>query len=89
MDVTLGAIDFRGGHIEHVDGRRSVEVAWGPELDVRVATAHDQRRQPTDLEIQPGVDEEARARKRDEQAGLGLDEVRILIAASPSTGRRQ
>ena len=81
VNVTLAAIHLARRNIKHIDGGRCIEVALAAGLDARVARALHERRQPSDLQVEPGIHQQVRLGQRHQQARFGLDEVRILIAA--------
>ena len=64
-----------------------IEIARRADLNLRVAALLDERRQPADLELAADDDQQIGLLQLQDEARLGLDEVRILIAASRSTRR--
>ncbi len=81
VDVAHRAGDLAGGDLEDLRGERGVEVAVRPHLDLRVAALLDERRQPADLQLPAHGHEEVGLGELQDEAGLGLDEVRVLVAA--------
>ena len=61
--------------------QRRVEIAVRARLDLRVAALLDQRRQPADLQLAADDDQQVGLLQLEDEARLGFDEVRILIAA--------
>ena len=82
MDVAHGAGHLARRDVEDLGRRGGVEVAVGAGLDLRVAALLDERREPADLELAPDHDEQVGLRELQDEAGLGLDEVGILVAAA-------
>ena len=80
VDVAHRAVHLGGGHVEDGDRARAVEVAQLAGLDLRVARAEHERRQPTDLQLEPDVQQQIGLVQDQHQARLGLDEVRVLVA---------
>ena len=62
--------------------------AGSARLDPRVAALLHERRQPARFELAPDHDEEIGALQPEDEAGLRLDEVRILVAARDRFDRR-
>ena len=84
MDVAHGAGDLPGGDVEDARALRHVEVPRRPGLDPRVAALLDQRGQPADLELPADDGQQLGAVEQQDEARLGLDEVRVLV--SPRDG---
>ncbi len=78
MDVAHRPIHALARDLEEVDERRDLEVAVAADLDVAVARAGLERRQPADLEREADGDEQVGAREREREVGPGVDEVRVL-----------
>jgi len=55
MDVAHRAVNLGGGNVQHGDRPGAIEVAELTRLDLRVARAEHQRRQPADLQLEPNV----------------------------------
>ena len=88
MDVTHGPRDLCCGDIEDFRRRRNIEVSRGAGLDPGIPALIDERRKPADFELQADHDEQIRFLQLQHEAGLGLDEVRILIAPGDGLGGR-
>ena len=80
MHVAHRARDLAGRDLEDLHGHRRVEVALAARLDLRVAAAGQQRRQPADLELAADDDQQVGAAHRENEARLRINEVRILVA---------
>ena len=78
VDVALGAAE-RGRHLQQVDAGVGGDVAGAALGDLPVAGAVEQRRHP-ELEVEAGGDEQVGVAQHGHEAGLGLDEVGILVA---------
>ena len=81
MDVAFGAGDDASGNFEDAGEARGVEIALRAGLDARIAGLGDERRQPSDFQLEADDDEKVGFAELEEKTGLGFDEVRILIAA--------
>src|SRR5204863_5247143 len=68
-------------NIENPRVERGVEITVGADLKLRVAALLNQRRQPPDFQFAADDDEQIGALQLQNEAGLGFDEVRILITA--------
>ena len=77
VHVALGAIEPRR-FLEHRHIARRLEIAGLAGLDRRVARLLRDEREPADLELGAGRDDEIGAARPRDEAGLGLDVVRIL-----------
>ena len=80
VHVTHGARDLGGRYLQDADVLRGIEVTVGTRLDLRVAAAVEERRQPADLQLAADRDIQVGAAHRQDEARLRLHEVRILIA---------
>ena len=78
VDVAVAAIDGLCGEVHLLDELRAVELTVRARLDLRVASAHQQGRQPADLQVQADVEEQVGSIQLERQARLGVDEVGIL-----------
>ena len=88
MHVAHRAGDLAGRDLQDLHVQRGVEVAGGAELNLRIAALRDERRQPADLEFPPDHDQQVGVRLSfEDEAGLGLDEVRILVALAKRVDR--
>ena len=87
VHVAHRARDLARRDLENRAPERRVEIAVGAGLNLRVAALLDQRRQPADLQLAADDDQQVGLLQLQDEARLGLDEVRILIAASRSTRR--
>src|ERR1700738_5229786 len=81
MDITFGAGDLAGGQLQNSGKAGSVQIAGATNLDAGVAGLGDERRKPADFELESDDDEELRPGKFKKEAGLRIDEMRILISA--------
>src|SRR6202140_1635633 len=81
VPVAFGARDLAGGDLENFGEARSVEVAGGPDLNFGIGGLVDERRQPADFKLKADNNEEVGALELEQKTGLGVDKVRILIAA--------
>ncbi len=81
MDVTHGARDDFSRDLKDLRKLRSVQISRAGWLNTRVAGLRDQRRQPADFQLQSDGDQQIGLAKQEQKAGLGFDEVRVLIAA--------
>ena len=77
MHVAFGAIESRR-LVEQGHERRGLEVAGLPRLDLGIAGLLQHQRQPSDLELGAGGDDEVGAARARDQARLRLDVVRVL-----------
>ena len=68
------------GNLENRGAERGVEIARRAHLNLRVPALLNQRRQPADFELAADADQHVRLLQLEDEAGLRLDEVRILIA---------
>ena len=84
MHVTHRARDLAGRDLQDFCRERRVEIAVRARLNARVAALLHQRRQPSHLELAPDRHQQLRIVQLEDEAGLRLDEVRILIAARQS-----
>ena len=75
--VAVGAVEARRLS-QHRDQRRRVKVARLARLYARIARLLRHQRQPADLELGAGRDDEVGAARPCDQAGLGLDVMRVL-----------
>jgi hypothetical protein len=73
--------DLPGRNVENPYAGRRVEVARRAGLNPGVAALGQQRRQPPDLQFTPHHHQQVGVVQLENEAGLGFDEVRILIAA--------
>jgi hypothetical protein len=80
VDVPLAAIDVTARDVEHGDHLRHVEIALPTWPDTRVLGAVEEEIHPADLEIQPDEREHVGLSQLQDEAGLRVDEVRVLIA---------
>jgi hypothetical protein len=78
VDVAHAAVHRPDRHVEHVDELRAIEVAAAPRLDVRVARAGEEYREPPDLEVETDEEQQIGAVQLEREARLRVDEVRIL-----------
>ena len=76
--------DLPGRDVQNTRPQRRVEVAAGPDLDSGISTLTDERWQPANLQVSSNSNQQICAVQLEYQTGLGLDEVRILIAAPQS-----
>src|SRR6266849_11067680 len=81
VDVAFGASDHARGNFKNFGETRSVEIARSADLDFGIRGLRDQRRQPADFELETDNNEEVGALELEEETGLGVNEVGILIAA--------
>ena len=81
MHVAHRARDLPLRDVQDARVRRGVEVAVGAGLDLRVAALLDERRQPADLQLASDDDQQVGLLQLQDEAWLGFDEVRILVAA--------
>ena len=81
MHVAHGTRDLPGGDLEDLDCQRRVQVAACAGLDVGVAALLDERWQPADLQLASDQDQQVGRVELEDEARLGLDEVRVLISA--------
>ena len=81
VHVAHGSGDLPGRQVEDFRGERRIEIAVGARLDPGVARLVDQRRQPADFQVAPDHHQQIRLVQLQHEARLGLDEVRILVAA--------
>src|SRR5216683_370924 len=81
VDVAFGASDHARGNFKNFGETRSVEIARSADLDFGICGLRDQRRQPADFELETDNNEEVGALELEEETGLGVNEVGILIAA--------
>src|SRR4029077_8975539 len=72
--------DLSGWDLQDLDVVRGVEVTGSSDLDFRITTARDDRGQPTDFQLPADNDQQVRLVGEQDEAGLRLDEMRILIA---------
>ena len=80
MHVAHGARDLRGGDLQNLAELGHVQIAALPDLDLGIAALRDQRRQPSDLQLQSDDHQQVGLAEIQQEAGLGLDEVGVLIA---------
>src|SRR5260370_28405504 len=76
---------FRGGegsmtNLENFSELRRIQISRRGRLDISVATLSDQWRKPADLQLQSYADQKIGVAQLQQEAGLGIDKVRILIA---------
>jgi hypothetical protein len=81
MHVAHGACNPAGRDIENPAPPRRVEVAVCADLDLPIAALLDERGQPADLQLAADDDQEVRLLQLENEAGLGFDEVGILVAS--------
>src|SRR5713101_8112905 len=81
VNVAFGASDHARGNFENFGETRSVKIAGGADLDFGIGGLRDQRRQPADFKLETDNDQEIGALELEQEARLGVDKVRILIAA--------
>ena len=86
MHVAHGARDLLRRPLQDLAADRGVEVAAAARLDLGVAALRHQRRQVARFELEPGHDHEVGARELQHERGLGVDEVRILVALGQREG---
>ena len=79
MHVAHRARDLPGRDLQDPDVGRCIEVAVRARLNLRVAAAVDERRQPADLQLAADDDEQVRAADLEDEARLRIDEVRVLV----------
>jgi len=79
MHVAHGTGDLAGRNLEDLDRQRRVQIVFSPRLNFSVAALLDERGQPPDFELPPDDDEQIRTLQFQDEAGFGLDEVRILL----------
>src|SRR5713226_7360475 len=81
VNVAFRASDYARGDFENSGETRSVKIAGGADLDFGIRGLGDQRRQPSDFQLETDNDQEIGALELEQEARLGVDKVRILIAA--------
>src|SRR5438876_11266957 len=79
--VAHGACNRSGGNIENFGELRGIEIARRSLLNPGISTLRNERRQPTDFQLQTDHDQQVSLAQLEQKAWLGLDEVRILIAS--------
>src|SRR5262249_20047494 len=84
VNVAFGARYLALGNLEDLGKLRCIEIAVTARLDSSIAALRDQRRQPADFKIQANADQQIGVAQLEEKAGLGLNEVRILVAFGES-----
>ena len=80
MHVTLGARYCALRNFEDLGELRSVEISVCSALNSPVAGLRDQWRQPANFQVETHTDEQVGVPQFQQEAGFGLDEMRILIS---------
>ena len=80
VHIPFRARDLSRRHLEDFRGKRGVQIAGRPDLDLAVAALGLQRREPADLELAADGDQHISALQLQDEARLRLDEMGILIA---------
>src|SRR5229473_1066730 len=80
MDIAFRARDGSLGDLQNFSKLGCIQVACGGGLNISVAALSDQRRKPADLQLQSYADQEIGMAQLQQEAGLGIDKVRVLIA---------
>ena len=80
MHIAHRARDLCRGDLENLAELRHVDIAPASHLDLGISTLRDQGRQPSDLELQAHHHQQIRFLELQQEAGLRLDEMGILIA---------
>src|SRR5260370_40175272 len=80
MDIAFRARDGSLRNLENFSELRRIQISRRGWLDISVATLSDQRRKPADLQLQSHTDQEIGVTQLQQEAGFGIDKVRILIA---------
>src|SRR5216684_4562614 len=80
MDITFSARDSSPGDLENLSELRRVQITSRCGLDIPITALGDQRRKPADLQLQSYADQEIGMAQLQQEAGLGIDKVRVLIA---------
>jgi len=81
MDIAHRTRDLALWDVEDACLSGGIEITAGTDLYLRIATLLDERRQPADLQFFSDRDEDIGLLQLQDEARLGLDEVRVLIAA--------
>jgi len=79
VHVAHGPRDLGRGSLEDVASDRRVQIARVTRVDLVVAALIDERRKVADLQLEPGGDQEVRAGEFQDEGGLGVHEVGVLI----------
>src|SRR5438445_6798989 len=80
MDVTFSAGYVSPWNFKNFGELRSIEVSLSTGLYLAVAALGDQGRKPADFQFQADQDQEVGITKLEQKTGLGLHEVRVLVA---------
>src|SRR5260370_9566590 len=82
MNVAFGASYLAGGNFENSGKAGSVKVARRANLNLRIGGLADERRKPSDFEFESNDNKKFTVQEIQKKAGLGFDEMRILVATS-------
>ena len=82
VHVAHRARDLALGHIENARPERRIHVAFGTDLDPAVSALQDERRKPPGLQVAPHYDEHVGSQEAQDETGLRLHEVGILVTTS-------
>src|ERR1700730_5540858 len=81
MNVALCAGDLSRGDLQNFGESGGVKIFRRADLDLWIGGLRDQRRGPPDLQFEAHDDQQVRPLQLQEEAGLGVNEVGILVAA--------
>ena len=79
--------DLARGNLQNPNVGRRIEISVCARLDLRVAAAVDERRQPSDFQFATDHDEEIGAADFEDKARFRIDEMRILISLGEADDR--
>src|SRR6185369_6021003 len=79
VDIAHRAGNLPGGNLQDLDVHRGIEISLAARLNLRVAAAADERRQPADLQLAADDDQEVGPADSQDEARLRIDKVRILV----------
>src|SRR5260370_1273772 len=82
MNVAFGASYLAGGEFQDSCKSRGVKITRRANLNPRIAGLRDERREPADLEFEANDDKQFGLGELQKKTRLGIDIVRVLIAAS-------
>jgi len=67
------------GNFQNLAIPGKIQISVGAHLDLRVTALRDQGRQPSNLQLEPHYLEQIRLHQLQQEAGFGLNEVRVLV----------
>ena len=80
MDIAHGARDGGRRDLHNLAVSGQVQVARGAHLNLRIAALRLKRREPPDFKLETDYRQQVSFLKFQQEAWLGIDKVRILIA---------